>query len=59
MRANRRCWLLVLVPLLLTGPLLPDGYWKVRGWAGGESFYAGLPTSYWAAELDRWDVGLT
>src|SRR5438270_562311 len=28
----------------------------VHGWLHGEAFYLGRPTSYWAAELEDWDM---
>jgi hypothetical protein len=28
----------------------------VRGWLRGEAFFDGRPTSYWAEELERWQV---
>lgn len=50
----RRRWLLIclgsaIAALALTAWFEPAG--RLHGWARGEAFHAGRPTSYWAAQL--------
>ena len=57
MKRHWRLWLL-LVALLIAGGLFlhPSVRWPVTGWARGEAFYQGMPTSYWHNEIkDRYE----
>jgi hypothetical protein len=53
---RRRIWfaLIALVGVALAAYFEPTNC--VRGWLRGEAFYDGRPTSYWAAEIQRWDT---
>ena len=61
---KRRHLLILLLLLLLGSPLLlPQVRWPVYGWLRGEAFYQGMPTSWWAKEIDTtyqpmllWDI---
>ncbi len=58
---KRRKPLWHILPLLLLGGCLlhPAIHWRLIGWAKGEAFYQGRPTSYWRAECERWGGGIT
>jgi len=43
--------LLVLVGAVLVHPAV---YWPLVGWARGEAFYRGRPSSYWSQEMRHW-----
>jgi len=43
--------LLVLVGTVLAHPAV---YWPLVGWARGEAFYRGRPSSYWSQEMRHW-----
>ncbi|OAI48645.1 hypothetical protein AYO44_06695 [Planctomycetaceae bacterium SCGC AG-212-F19] len=45
--------LVVLAVLLVTANVLhPAVHWRLIGWARGEAFYQGRPTSYWADKIE-------
>jgi hypothetical protein len=44
---------LTLVLLIRASLLHPAVHWRLIGWAKGDDFYAGRPTSYWASRIDR------
>jgi hypothetical protein len=48
-----RVGLVVGLLALLGGAVfvLPPVYWRLAGWARGEAFYEGRPTSYWSREV--------
>lgn len=59
MKRRWRLWL-ILALLLLGGSLLhPAVHWRLIGWAKGEVFYQGRPTSYWLCECEQWEGGIT
>jgi HEAT repeat protein len=53
----KRQWRLLacLALALLVGAALvhPAFYWPLVGWARGEAFYKGRPSSYWSREMQR------
>src|SRR5262245_17377798 len=57
---KRRWRLLVYLALLLVAVmslLHPAVHWRLIGWARGESFCLGRPSSYWLRELRKeWQV---
>jgi hypothetical protein len=57
MKRRWRLWL-ILTLLFVGGSLLhPAVHWRLIGWAKGEAFYQGRPTSYWRWECERWQPG--
>jgi hypothetical protein len=54
MRSPWRLWLgLTLLVLALGAVVLhPAVRWRLIGWARGEDFYQGRPTSWWASEVE-------
>lgn len=52
MKRRWKLWL-GLVLLLVAGAafMYPSIYWPVTGWAKGEAFYQGRPTSWWRGKL--------
>lgn len=55
MKRHWRLWL-GLGLLLLSGASLlhPAVYWPLVGWARGEAFYRGRPSSYWSQQMQYW-----
>jgi len=51
---SKRMWL-ALVSLPILGFLAFGNLWPIYGLLRGESFYNGLPTSYWEWELEHWE----
>jgi hypothetical protein len=53
-------WPLLLIHLIEALLVLAAVYFEptycVRGKLRGEAFFEGRPTSYWAQELERWDI---
>ena len=50
----KRRWKLWVALAVLFGSLvaLPAVHWRVIGWAQGEAFYQGRPTSWWSSEIE-------
>src|SRR5687768_6652762 len=53
---RRRSYLLVVLLLFAIFAVWLEPTRVVWGWLRGEAFYEGRPTSWWAMELNRWDV---
>lgn len=54
MRKRWRLCLVLMLLLLVSGLLLiPSVRWPVYGWFRGEAFYEGMPTSWWAKEIEE------
>jgi hypothetical protein len=54
MKRRWQLWLGLTILLLAGGFfLLPAVRWSVIGWASGEAFYQGRPTSYWSQEAQN------
>jgi hypothetical protein len=57
MKRRRRVWLAWAVLLVVAAAFVhPAVRWGVIGWARGEAFYQGRPTSYWVREVRRLDM---
>jgi hypothetical protein len=58
----RRRWRLLfgLALVLLVGASLlhPAIHWRLIGWAKGEAFYEGRPTTYWRRQIQSYSDGL-
>lgn len=44
---------LALLVFLGSSLFLPSVHWRLIGWAKGEAFFQGTPTSWWAAEIQE------
>jgi hypothetical protein len=56
MARNKRRWLLgTAFGLVVLVVAWFEPTHVIRGWLRGEAFYDGRPTSYWAAEIERWE----
>lgn len=54
MKQKRRLLLVLASLLILSGLfLVPSVRWPVYGWLRGEAFYQGMPTSWWAGEVQE------
>lgn len=59
MKRRWRLWLGLTLVLFLGSSLLhPAVHWRLIGWARGEAFYQGRPTSWWARECRQWELRL-
>src|SRR5262245_8848232 len=57
MPMTRRRWLCLSASLVSVAALSlihPAVHWRLIGWARGEAFYQGRPTSYWRKEAHQW-----
>jgi hypothetical protein len=54
MTRHRKRWLVAALLLLAGALLLPPVHWRLIGWARGEAFYQGRPTSYWEREIRQY-----
>ena len=53
MKRRWRLWLALFLALLAGASLLhPAVHWRLLGWARGEAFYQGFPTSWWVADIE-------
>jgi hypothetical protein len=58
MKRRWRLWLIPALLLIVGGSLVhPAVHWRLIGWAKGEAFYQGRPTSYWRWECEQWEAG--
>jgi hypothetical protein len=54
MKQRPRLFLVVVLVFLVGGLLLvPSVRWPIYGWLRGEAFYQGMPTSWWAKEIEE------
>ena len=54
MLKRHRLMLVLGLLFLLGSPLLmPSVRWSVYGWLREEAFYQGMPTSWWASEIQE------
>lgn len=56
-RIAKRGWFGVVLVLILLGTLfvIPANRYRMSGFIRGESFYQGLPVSYWTQEVEKWE----
>jgi HEAT repeat protein len=54
--SNRRWrpWIPLAVLVIVGLLLIPAVHWRLIGWAKGEAFYQGRPTSWWERAVVRW-----
>jgi hypothetical protein len=55
MKRHLRLWLGIGLVVVGGSVLSPAVHWRLLGWAKGEAFYQGRPTSYWLGELRKTD----
>ncbi len=53
---RRRTWILLVAVTAVALAVYFEPTHCVRGWLRGEAFYDGRPTSFWAAEVQQWEV---